>query len=328
MCHYIIKHSECKLIISNNIYLNNIKKILIKHRYKSGLSLFEKNKLTTIKKIKRKYLYKNIRLSPSDEASLLYTSGTTGKPKACILSHYYEINAGYSYTMKKGLIALKEGKERIYNCLPVHHVNSGVLSFYAALLTGNCQIQAKRFSSKAFWKDIKYSKATVFHYLGVIASILLKQKYNKIEEKNNLRLGIGAGIEPNLHADFEKRFRVPMLELWGMTEMVRCIYDYKKNRKIGKRCFGKPDNSLEVKVIDNRGENLINKEGELLIRHSNEIPDKGFFSGYYKNKKATQTIWKNNWFHTGDIVIKDRKGYLYFVDRVAQLPLGILGITL
>ena len=312
---FIVKHSESKLIIANNMHINNIKKIILKIKKKVGLSLFEKNTITTVIKIKRNNLYKNTKITPSDEASLLYTSGTTGKPKACILSHFYEINSGYSYAIKKGFISIKREKERLYNCLPVHHVNSGVLSFYAILITGNCQIQSKRFSAKSFWEEIKYSKATIFHYLGVIVSILLKQKYKEIEINNCLRLGVGAGIEPSLHNKFEKRFNIPMIELWGMTEMVRCIYDHRKSRVIGKRRFGKADTTLEVKIINNEGKAVINKEGELLIRYSKANPKKGFFSGYYKNKKATEEVWKNNWFHTGDVVIKDQKDYLYFVDR-------------
>ena len=312
---FIVNHSESKLIIANNIYINNIKKIILKINRKVGLSLFEKNTITTVIRIKRKNLYKNTKINPSDEASLLYTSGTTGKPKACILSHFYEINSGYSYAIKKGFISIKREKEKLYNCLPVHHVNSGVLSFFAILITGNCQIQSKRFSAKSFWEEIKYSKATIFHYLGVIVSILLKQKYKEIEINNCLRLGVGAGIEPSLHNNFEKRFNIPMIELWGMTEMVRCIYDYRKPRVLGKRRFGKVDTTLEVKIIDSKGKDVINKEGELLIRNSKETPKKGFFSGYYKNKKATEKAWKNNWFHTGDLVIKDQNDYLYFVDR-------------
>ena len=90
--------------------------------------------------------------------------------------------------------------------MPVHHVNAGILSFYAAFLTGNTQIQAKRFSVSSFWKEIKYSNATIFHYLGVMVPLLLKQKKIKEEKNNNLRLGIGAGIEPHFHKIFEERF--------------------------------------------------------------------------------------------------------------------------
>ena len=68
-----------------------------------------------------------------------------------------------------------------------------------------------------------------------------------------MRIGVGAGIEPSLHKKFEKRFKVPMIELWGMTEMVRCIFDNQKNRKIGKRCFGKATFGLETKVINKYG---------------------------------------------------------------------------
>ncbi len=107
--------------------------------------------------------------------------------------------------------------------------------------------------------------------------LLLKQKIIKEEKNNNLRLGIGAGIEPHFHNIFEERFKVPMVELWGMTEMVRCIFDYKKSRKIGKRCFGKPDDSLETRVINSSKKSVLNEEGELIIRQSKKYTKKGFF---------------------------------------------------
>ncbi len=310
---YIIEHSKTKHLICTKQYLDKIKDIL--KGKKVGLSIFNRNKLTLIIENNKIKNNNDKFLKPTDEASLIYTSGTTGKPKGCILSHFYEINAGYSYTLKKGLISIKSSKEKIYNCLPVHHVNAGILSFYAAFLTGNTQIQSKRFSVSSFWKEIKYSNATIFHYLGVMVPLLLKQKKIKEEKNNNLRLGIGAGIEPHFHNIFEERFKIPMVELWGMTEMVRCIFDHKKSRKIGKRCFGKPDDSLETKVINSSKKSVLNEEGELIIRQSKSTPKKGFFDGYFRDKAATNKAWKNNWFHTGDIVKKDKKGYLYFVDR-------------
>ena len=148
-----------------------------------------------------------------------------------------------------------------------------------------------------------------------MAPLLLKNKKNKIENNKSLRIGVGAGIEPSLHKKFEKRFKVPMIELWGMTEMVRCIFDNTKNRKIGKRCFGKATHGLETKVINSSRKSVLNEEGELIIRQSKSTPKKGFFDGYFRDKAATNKAWKNNWFHTGDIVKKDKKGYLYFVDR-------------
>ena len=311
---YIIKHSKASHIICKKFFLKKAIKFI--DNYKISISIFNENNLSIFKSVIKKRKIKNSKIKASNEASLIYTSGTTGKPKGCILSHFYEINAGYSYILKKGLISIRKTKEKIYNCLPVHHVNAGILSFYAALLTGNCQIQSARFSVRHFWKEIKYSNATIFHYLGVMVPLLLKQKKSVEEKNNNLRLGIGAGIEPIFHSVFEKRFNIPMIELWGMTEMVRCIFDFKKEyRKVGKRCFGKPDSSLETIVINSLGKSVTNEEGELLIRHNKANPKKGFFDGYYKNSIATKKIWNKNWFHTGDIVIKDKSGYLYFIDR-------------
>ena len=74
-----------------------------------------------------------------------------------------------------------------------------------------------------------------------------------------------------------------MIELWGMTEMVRCIFDNQKNRKIGKRCFGKVTHGLETKVINKNGNEVFNSEGEFLIRFNKQKPKTGFFSKYNKN---------------------------------------------
>ena len=312
---YIFSHCQPKLIIATKRYQEKFKVLNYYNNTKIGLFEFNNLKFKCIKDIKLKNKTYINKILPSTEASLLYTSGTTGKPKGCILSHSYEINAGLGYIKKKGLISIKSSEEKIYNCLPIHHVNAGVLSFFAVLLSGNCQIQAQRFSSSMFWKDIKLSKATIFHYLGVIVSILLKKNKSSYERNNNLRLGVGAGIEPHHHKLFEKRFGIPMVELWGMTEMVRCIFDHKKNRKIGIRCFGKSDKTLETKVINTEGKTIINKPGDFLIRHNKKDPKKGFFSGYLKDKKSTDRVWKDGWFHTGDIVKKDIKGNLFFIDR-------------
>ena len=252
---YIIKHSESVLMIGSIEYIDKINQIAELTKNTIPVGIVNKNKITFNKKInKRNKLALNI--SPKKEASLLYTSGTSGKPKGCILSHEYEIESGLWYANIKGIVSMKVGKERLLNPLPVHHINSSVFSFFAVMITGNCQIQLDKFHASSWWKDVSVSKATIIHYLGIIAPVLMKKPYSKYEKNNCVRIGVGAGIEPTIHEDFEKRFGFPMVEIWGMTEMVRCLFDYKKSRNIGKRCFGSATKGINVKIINNEGKVL------------------------------------------------------------------------
>jgi crotonobetaine/carnitine-CoA ligase len=253
-------------------------------------------------------------------ASILYTSGTTGRPKGCVLSHRYELAAGEAYLSRGGLATLREGAERIYNPLPLFHVNASILSFYGAMLAGCCQIQTDRFSPARWWKEIAETRATVVHYLGVIVPMLMSSASEPAERNHGVRMGLGAGVEPQLHSGFEERFGFPLLELWGMTEMVRVLVDCVPPRQVGTRAFGRPVNGVEVLVVDEGGQAVDpGTVGQMLIRHSKETPRKDFFSGYLDDADATEAAWQGDWFHTGDMVVQDSSGLLHFVDRLKNI---------
>lgn len=255
-------------------------------------------------------------VTAGSEASILYTSGTTGRPKGCILSHGYELASGAWYATRGQMAAFRPEGERIYNPLPVYHVNSSVVSFYGALLSGGCQIQADRFHPERWWPEIRESEATVVHYLGVIVPMLLGMPQREGEGAPSVRFAIGAGVEPQLHAAFEERFGFPLIEIWGMTEMVRLLLDNEAPRKVGTRAFGRPCEGIEVRVVDAEDRDVARGEpGEMVIRHSQATPRKGFFSGYLKDEKATCEAWRGGWFHTGDTVRQDADGMLHFIDR-------------
>src|SRR4030095_12750990 len=84
-------------------------------------------------------------VTPQTPACILYTSGTTGRPRGCVLSQGYEVAAGARYAALGGQAALRPGQDRIYNPLPLYHANAGVFSLMDAIVTGNCQIQPDRF---------------------------------------------------------------------------------------------------------------------------------------------------------------------------------------
>lgn len=249
-------------------------------------------------------------------ASILYTSGTTGQPKGCVLSHRYELAAGDWYARRGGMAAIREGQERLYNPLPLFHVNASILSFYCMLLTGGCQVQTDRFAPARWWQEVCESRATIVHYLGVVVPMLLAQPASPLERAHGVRFGYGAGVEPQLHARFEERFGLPLVELWGMTEIVRVVSDHHAPRQVGTRAFGRAEPGLEVCVVDEAGTEVADGQpGEMWVRHSAATPRKDFFSGYLDDPEATEAAWRGGWFHTGDIVTRDASGMLRFMDR-------------
>ena len=256
----------------------------------------------------------------ASECGLLYTSGTTGRPKGCILTNEFYLNAGRWYLDRGGMLSMKNGIERLYNPLPLFHMNCQVVAAMAMLLSGGCLIVPDRFHPGSWWADVCATNATIVHYLGVVVPMLLNQPVSEHERAHKIRFGLGAGCEPTLHKDFERRFGFPLIEVWGMTETGRVLCNHFESRRIDTRAFGRPVSGLEALVVDSDDKELPpGKAGELIVRHTAAEPRKGFFQGYLKNEEATEEAWRNGWFHTGDTVLKDESGMLHFVDRMKNI---------
>jgi len=191
-----------------------------------------------------------------------------------------------------------------------------VLSLFGVMLSGNCQVQSDRFSPERWWDEVRATRATVVHYLGVIVPLLLAQPPSSRDREHSVRFGLGAGVEPQLHAAFEARFGFPLIEVWGMTEMVRVLLDNIPPRQVGTRAFGRAVPGVEARVVDAADREVRDGEpGELVVRHSAATPRRGAFSGYLKDAAATEAAWRGGWFHTGDIAWRGKDGTLHFVDR-------------
>lgn len=252
------------------------------------------------------------------ECALLYTSGTTGRPKGCILSNEYFLHCGNWYASLDGLVSLRKGVERMITPLPLVHMNAMACSTMGMIATGGCLISLDRFHPRSWWDTVRESRATVVHYLGVMPAILMKADPSPSDTQHQVRFGFGAGIDRSLHDTFETRFGFPLLEAWAMTETGSgaVIIANHEPRFTGTSCFGKEAADVLVKLINDKGQDAaVNEDGELLVKHAGPNPRFGFFSGYLKDEAATQEAWEGGWFHTGDIVRRNEQGYLHFVDR-------------
>ena len=247
------------------------------------------------------------------EAAILYTSGTTGKPKGCVLPNAYFLMAARWYRGLGGIVSLREEGERMITPLPVFHMNAMAESFMGMLSVGGCLTVLDRFHPKTWWDNVRASGATCLHYLGVMPSILMKMPETPDDVMENVRFGFGAGVDPKLHAPFEARFGFPLCEGWAMTETGTAVHltNNADGRLVGASCLGVPTDDVDMKIVPEPGADY----GELLVRRAGDAPRYGFFSHYYKDPAATAEAWEGGCFHTGDLVRRDDQGRFFFVDR-------------
>jgi acyl-coenzyme A synthetase/AMP-(fatty) acid ligase len=257
-------------------------------------------------------------IDADSECALLYTSGTTGRPKGCVLPNEYFLCAGRWYCGIGGLTAVRPGVERMLTPLPMMHMNALAFSTLCMILSGGCLVLLDRFHPKSWWASVRQSRATIVHYLGVMPAILLTDPPSPQDRVHAVRFGFGAGVNPRHHAPFEARFGFPLIEAWAMTETGAgaVLIANREPRHVGTSSLGVAEADLECRVVDEQGTDVAaNEPGELLVRHAGTQPRFGFFRAYLKDDAATAEAWRDGWFHTGDLVSRDAQGVFRFIDR-------------
>jgi acyl-CoA synthetase (AMP-forming)/AMP-acid ligase II len=311
---YLIGHAEPALIIS----IESRKSELIAAAKAAQIRLEVRQPDEDFPMPRDKAIVADEKEGENHEAAVLYTSGTTGNPKGCVLPNTYFLLAGNWYAGVGGLAKLPLDGERMITPLPIFHMNAMAYSFMAMVAVGGCLTVLDRFHPRSWWSDVRASRATCLHYLGVMPSMLMGLPVTTQDRKHNIRFGFGAGVDPKLQADFETRFDFPLIEAWAMTETGAgaVIAASTQERIVGRSCLGKPSPELACRLVDDQGNQVASGEaGELLVRRSQGDPRYGFFSQYYKNPQATAEAWEGGWFHTGDIVRLNANGEMFFVDR-------------
>lgn len=310
---YLITHSEVKLIVA----IESHHRLLRDACDASGLSVPVSlpDEMPAVRSDARR---EDGVPSYDTECALLYTSGTTGQPKGCVLSNQYFLHAGQWYARTGGLASIRVGQERMLTPLPLVHMNAMAYSVMSMVLTAGCLILLDRFHPRSWWSSVRSSGATIVHYLGVMPAILDKLPACLQDRDHCVRFGFGAGVDKKLHADFEQRFGFPLLEAWAMTETGAgaVIMANHEPRFVGSSCIGVEGDDVRVRIVDEQEQEVSpGEQGELWVCHAGDNPRLGFFSRYLKDVPATEAAWHADWFKTGDIVRRNEQGYLIFVDR-------------
>ena len=247
----------------------------------------------------------------NSKAVIIYTSGTTGNPKGVVLSHLNIISDAYSISKWFKFTA----DTRTLCVLPLYHNNGQITTLIAPLYKGGSTVIVKgSVSIMAFWDLIARYEVTWSSVMASILSILLSLKK---ERKDNSFKGILCGgqiLSANVQNQFEKRFKVPIYEGYGLTETTSfsCINNYPKNDRV-KGSIGQPLPTNYMKIVENDNECDSFQEGEICIKGLNVAVE------YLGMIEKNRTAFRNGWFHSGDFGYKDDKGYYYFNCRKDNL---------
>jgi|TARA_B100000686_G_C16804288_1_gene988704 crotonobetaine/carnitine-CoA ligase len=259
-------------------------------------------------------IYNSDDITPTDEAAILFTSGTTSLPKGVIVTHANYIFLGEQISKNVGL----NSDDRWHLHLQMFHGNAQYYSTMTALTVGASIALMSKFSASRFIEQLTRYKCTVSSSLSTPMRMILAQKPKVSDASHNLRLMIFAqNLTVNQYKEWETRFKIPLLQIFGMTEtmgqpLVNPLDGLRKNSSIGFPALG-----YQCRVVDESGNEVAQGQiGQLIVKG---IPGITILKSYYKNDEATEKALKNGWLYTGDIVKVDSDGYYYFVDRANDL---------
>ncbi|WP_170409932.1 class I adenylate-forming enzyme family protein [Ruegeria atlantica] len=253
-------------------------------------------------------------LAPADHALLMYTSGTTGRPKGVVHTHSSFLAGGWTTAVAHELT----DSDRGFCVLPIYHINGLCVTVMGTLVSGGSLAMCERFSTRRFWDNLGKTQATWFSVVPTIISHLLQSDTNPdAQTRQSLRFGRSASsaLAPDVQRAFEDRFEVPIVETMGLTETAAQILS--NPLPPGVRKIGSPGVAYgnDAAIRDVNQQPVSNgTEGELVIRGPNVMLE------YLKDADATAgTFTTDGWLRTGDLARMDEDGYVYVTGRLKEL---------
>jgi len=247
---------------------------------------------------------------PSDLACFIYTAGTTGPSKGCMLPQNYIV----SLADQIARTWQRRPDDVILTPLPLFHFNAISVCVVGTLLVGGSAAIERRFSVSNFWPEIKRTGATIVSMLGSLAMLIANADDHPDQRGHNLRLCAAAPMPPDTDRAWRDRFGCETFSAgYGLTEAsLISMLDPGETNKPG--AMGKPNmHEFDVRVVDDDDVEVgVDEAGEIVCRPTG--PNL-MFAGYWNRPDSTVEATRNLWFHTGDLGRVDADGYIYFVDR-------------
>ncbi len=252
-----------------------------------------------------------IEVGPAEIACFIYTAGTTGPSKGCMLPHRYVVALGRQIARAWG----RRADDVVLTPLPLFHFNAIAVCVVGTLLVGGRAAIVGKFSVSRFWPEVRRTGATMLSMLGSLAILVANAEEDHPDQAGHrLRLCVAAPMPPDTDRIWRERFGCATYSAgYGLTEasLISALAAGEPNRP---GAAGKPNTEeFEVRIVDDADEPVpTGTIGEIVCRPTG--PDL-MFAGYWNRPEATVEVTRNLWFHTGDLGRVDEEGFLYFVDR-------------
>ncbi|KAH8675353.1 putative coenzyme A synthetase [Xylariales sp. PMI_506] len=251
-----------------------------------------------------------VKVTSASTSAFLYTSGTTGKSKPCVLSHEY-------FIIQASILidgCTLRGDDVLYCPFPLFHADATALTVIPAILLGAVAALSIRFSASRFWDEIRASRATVYDFMGATLALTYKQPPSLHDRDHRIRLAWGVPI-PQFSKEYEERFNHRLITLYGSVEASIPIFQQGRDLPLGS--CGRAMPGYQIRIADDMDEELPpNTPGQLLLR--SDAPN-AFFHGYFNDHANTAAAFSGCWLHTGDIAKVDEEGNVYFVGRTKDI---------
>ena len=240
---------------------------------------------------------------PDGPMQLIFTSGTTGDPKAIVMTHRRYCDTSAAVWKLFGY----RKDDRPYSGLSLTHANAQIVTLGAALIGGLPVVLSRRFTKSRLWDITRRYGCTTFTLLGGMTTAIYSEPRRPDDADNPVRLVVSAGMPAAIWEDFERRFGVDIVEFYGAAEGGLTVNPVGAG-PVGS--IGKCVPTLKYRIVDDEGRDCApGVPGELLFRHANGAP---FKVEYFGNPEASAAKCRDGWLHMGDVVHQDADGWLHF----------------